>query len=168
MIKKIIYRICSYKKRVELLRRDGVIIGENCEIFGSVKFGSEPYLIKLGKNVRVTSNVQFFTHDGGLWVLRNNGKLKDADKFGMIKVGDNVHIGANAVIMPGVTIGDNVIVGVGSIVTKDIPSNSVAVGIPARVIETIDEYYEKNKDKVLFTKHMSYEEKKKYVLKNIK
>lgn len=51
-----------------------------------------------------------------------------------IKVGSNVWIGANAVLLPGVTVGSNVIIGAGSIVTKDIPDNSVAVGNPCRVI----------------------------------
>lgn len=109
-----------------------------------MEFGSEPYLIELGDNVRITNGVRFVTHDGGLWVLRNLGKIDiSVGKFGKIKVGSNTHIGWNAIIMPGVTIGSNCIIGCGAVVTKDIPDNSVAVGVPARVIETIDEYYEK-------------------------
>lgn len=61
-----------------------------------------------------------------------------------------------------------VVIGVGSVVTKDIPSNSVAVGVPCKVIETIDEYYNKNKDKVMYTKNMSFIEKKNYVINNIR
>ena len=68
-------------------------------------------------------------------------------------------------IMPGVTIGSNCIIGCGAIVTKDIPDNSIAVGIPAKVIESIDEYYEKNKDIVDYTKNMSANEKKNYLIK---
>ena len=78
-----------------------------------------------------------------MWVLRNMKKLENADYFGKIKIGNNVHIGMNVIVMPGVTIGDNVVIGCGAIVTKNIPSNSVAVGVPAKVIESIDEYYEK-------------------------
>lgn len=66
--------------------------------------------------------------------------------------------------MPGVTIGNNVIIGAGAIVTKDIPDNSVAVGIPAKPIETIEEYVEKNKETFVYTKNLSYEEKKKVLL----
>ena len=168
LIKKIKYDHCSYKKRASLLRKRGVLIGENSEIYPTVSFGSEPYLIEIGNDVRITSNVKITTHDGGLWVLRNNEKLKNADKFGKVKIGNNVHIGIESIIMPGVTIGNNVIIGAGSVVTKSIPSNSVAVGVPAKVIESIDEYYEKNKNKVVFTKNMSKEEKKKYILRNIK
>ncbi len=159
----LIYRTCSYKKRAQILRKSGVKIGINSEIFANVNFGSEPYLIELGDNVRITSGVKLTTHDGGLWVLRNLGKLENADRFARIKIGNNVHIGINSIIMPGVVIGDNVVIGAGAVVTKDIPSNSVAAGVPARVIETIDEYYEKNKNKVVFTKNMSINEKRKYI-----
>lgn len=168
MFNRLYIELCSQKQFIRYLRRKGVKIGNNCEINKKSFYGSEPYLIEIGDYVRITKNVTFVTHDGGLWCLRNNGKLKNADKFGTIKIGNNVHIGINTIIMPNVVIGDNVIIGVGAIVTKDIPSNSVAVGIPARVIETLDDYYEKNKDKVVFTKNMSYEEKKKFILDNIK
>lgn len=55
-----------------------------------------------------------------------------------VKIGDRCWIGANTIILPGVTIGDNVVIGSGSIVTRDIPSNSIAVGNPARVIRQND------------------------------
>lgn len=146
----------------------GVKIGNECSIHKSASFGSEPYLIEIGDNVRITSNVQLTTHDGGLWVLRNNGKLPNSDKFGKIKIGNNVHIGINSIVLPGVTIGNNVIIGAGAVVSKDIPSNSVAVGVPAKVIESIDDYYEKIKDKVVYTKNMSSVEKRKYIENNFK
>ena len=119
-IKKFICKHCSYERRAKILRTYGIVIGKNSEIQSDVNFGSEPYLIELGDNVRITSGVKFVTHDGGLWVLRNNGRLKNADKFGKITVGNNVHIGFNTIIMPGVNIGNNVIIGCGAIVTKDI------------------------------------------------
>ena len=65
---------------------------------------------------------------------------------GMVSVGDNVFIGTGATILKGVTIGHNVIIGAKSVVTHDIPDNSVAVGTPARVIMSIDEYYKKRLD----------------------
>lgn len=164
---RIKYKICNYKTRAELLRSLGLLIGDNSEIYPSVNFGSEPYLIEIGNNVRITDNVKLTTHDGGIWVLRNNGKLKNADRFGKIVIGNNVHIGIDSIIMPGVHIGDNVIIGAGSIVTKDIPSNTVAVGVPCKPIETIDEYYKKIKDKVLISKNMNYQQKKDFILKNI-
>ena len=57
-----------------------------------------------------------------------------------IKIGSNVWIGADAIILPGVTIGDNVIIGAGSIVTKDIPSDSIAAGNPCKVLKTKEKY----------------------------
>lgn len=141
-----------------------VKVGKNVEVYGGVSFGSEPYLIELGDNVRIVDGVRFFTHDGGAHVLRNMGLLENADFFGPIKVGNNVHIGAEAMILPNVTIGNNVIIGIRAVVTKDVPDNCVVAGIPARVIETIEEYYEKHKDTCDFTKSFSREEKKAYLL----
>lgn len=144
---------------------NGLRIGKGCELYGGVSFGSEPYLIEVGNQVRITSGVKFVTHDGGMWVLRNNGLLENADLFGRIKIGNNVHIGINAIIMPGVTIGDNCVIGCGAVVTKSIPSNSIAAGIPAKVIKSLDSYYEDKKDLVDYTKSMTPEEKKTFLLK---
>lgn len=167
-IKLVKMRLASPASRAELLRAEGIKLGTGCQIYDNVTFGSEPYLIELGDNVRVTNGVIFITHDGGMWVLRNNGLLKDADAFGKIKVGNNVHIGINTVIMPGVTIGDNVVVGVGTVVTKDVPSNSIVAGVPGKVIKTIDDYYNKHKVTADFTKNLNFEEKKKYLLQKYK
>ena len=164
-LKRIKFKLCSFEKRESMVREMGVKIGKGCEIYANVRFGSEPYLIELGNNVRLTEGVKITTHDGGLWVLRNMGKLRNADRFGKVKIGNNVHVGFDTIIMPGVTIGDNVIIGCGAVVTKDIPSNSVAVGVPAKVIESIDDYHKKVKDSVVMTKGMSGEEKQKYLEK---
>lgn len=167
----IFYAIFSKIQRIinpsKYWKKKGVRIKGGCEIYSSANFGSEPYLISLGNHVRVNSGVQFITHDGGVWVLRDYLKINNAEKidlFGSITVGDNVHIGTNAIIMPGVTIGNNCIIGCGAIVTKNIPDGSIAVGIPARVIESIDEYYAKNRNDFCFTKKFPMEEKKAYLL----
>lgn len=165
VLKKIVLKISSQEKKIEYYKKLGVKLGENCSIVGRVDFGSEPYLIKLGNNVRVSNNVCFVTHDGGMHVLRNLNLLKDADKFGRISVGNNVFIGMNSIIMPGVSIGDNCVIGAGSIVTKNIQDNTIACGIPARKIKTVDEYYRDNRDKVDLTKNMNAEDKKIYLLK---
>ncbi|GMK38141.1 galactoside O-acetyltransferase [Paenibacillus sp. CCS19] len=162
------YRIkhSSPSKRAQIIKRTSeVSLGAGCEVYDNVSFGSEPYLIQIGDNVRITKGVTFITHDGGVWVLRNNGMLVNSDKFGTIKVGSNVHIGINATIMPGVNIGDNVIIGVGAVVTKDVPSNSIAAGVPAKVIKSLEEYYEKCKETADFTKVMNYSEKREYLIK---
>lgn len=76
-----------------------------------------------------------------------------------IVVGNNVYIGTNAIILLGVTIGNNVVIGAGAVVTKDIPDNSVAVGVPARVIKTADEYLEKLKRESMHLGHLKGQEK---------
>ena len=117
---------------VKYLRILGANIGQDCEIYASVNV-MEPYLVTIGDKVRINEGVQLVTHDGGVWVLRNlYDELKDIDLFGKIKIGNNVHIGTNAIILPGVEIGNNCIIGVGAVVTKDIPDNSIAVGVPTK------------------------------------
>ena len=152
---------------VEKYRNLGVKIGENFTNIGPVDFSSEPYLIEIGDDVRISMNVHFVTHDGGMHVIRQYKNIP-ADSFGQIKVGNNVFIGMGSIIMPGVIIGNNVIIGAGSIVSKNIPDNSVACGVPAKVIETIDEYYKKNKKNIDLTKEYSPEEKKEYLIKKFK
>lgn len=169
MFKKIILlirlRLASPHNRAKLFNKLGVQMGSNCQIFPEVSFGSEPYLIKLGNNVKITNGCSFITHDGGVEVIRNLKSMKNADLFGRISIGDNVFIGNKCIIMPNVNIGNNVIIGAGSVVTKDILSNSVAVGVPARVIKSIDEYYNKVKSDIEFTKNLDAKEKKEYLLK---
>ena len=91
--------------------------------------------------------------------------LEDADYFGKIIVEENVNIGMNVAIMPGVKIGKNSVIGFGAVVTKDVDEGTVVAGVPAKKIETIEEYYEKKKNKCDFTKSMNRKEKKKYLLR---
>lgn len=154
------------KERAEHLRTAGILnAGEGCEIHGNVSFGSEPYLITLGKYVRITNGVSFCTHDGGMWVIRNLGWRPNADKMGTIEIGDNVMIGLNSIIMQNVKIGSNVVIGAGSVVSKNIPDNTVAAGVPAKVICSIQDYYDKNQDRIYDTKHLSETEKKEFFIK---
>ena len=128
--------------------------------------GSEPYLVEIGEHVEITSGVRFITHDGGVWVLRD--QHPDVDVFGKIVVGNNVFIGFNAIVMPGVTIGDNCVIGAGSVVTRSIPANSVVAGVPAKVIKTFDEYRESSLAKSLGTKKLSAAEKKRVLLQKFR
>ena len=164
-IDSVYIKLCSTKKRIEFWRKKGVSIGEDCDIAGKVGFGSEPYLIKIGDHVRITEGCEFVNHDGGVWVVRKyNPDYSDVDKIGEITIGNNVHIGINTIIMPDVHIGNNVVIGAGAVVTRDIPDNCVAAGVPAKPIRSIDEYIAKNKNMYCRTKGMSFEEKKKFLL----
>ena len=161
VVQKIVWLLLPNEKKLSKLRQRGLIIGKGCEVLNGYLFGSEPYLVEIGNNVRIARGVNFTTHDGGVWVLRHlYPGLDDVDRFGRIRIGDNCHIGLNATIMPGVSIGNNCVIGAGAVVTKDIPDNSVAVGVPARVIENVEEYRSKNIDSFLHTKSMSWQEKR--------
>lgn len=147
-------------------RSIGVRVGENVHFYGmaSGMFSTEPWLITIGNNVHVTSGCMFVTHDGGTLILRK--EEPDLEWTAPITVGNDVYIGLRTMIMPGVNIGSRVIIGAGSIVTKDIPDNSVAVGVPARVIKTVDKYLEQMKKKSLRCGHLKGLEKE-AVLKRI-
>lgn len=101
--------------------------------------------ITIGKNVMFGPNVAIYTAGHPIHPdSRNSGY-----EYGIpVNIGDNVWIGGNCVILPGVTIGNNVVIGAGSVVTKDIPDNVCAAGNPCRVIRKITEedkpYYFKN------------------------
>ncbi|WP_226692934.1 MULTISPECIES: sugar O-acetyltransferase [Rodentibacter] len=92
--------------------------------------------ITIGDNVMFAPNVSLYTVGHPLDTdLRNEGW----EQAKPITIGNNVWIGGNVVILPGVTIGDNVVVGAGSVVTKDLPSNVLALGNPCRVVREITE-----------------------------
>lgn len=144
-------------------------LGNNVSIIGNANFGSEPYLIKIGDNTTISFDCAFVTHDAATRVIRN---LKDGDKetviYAPIIIGKNCFIGCRSVILPGVTIGDNVIIGAGSIVNKDIPSNTVAAGSPCRKICTLDEYRSKHKDDFMYIVSKPFNEKKEILLNKFK
>lgn len=159
MIKRIIKRIeiwfgnRSWENKRKYLIKKGAIIGEGTRLNCGVQaFGTEPYLITCGNDCLFAGGVSFITHDGGIKVLNSLNFFggKRMSKMSQIKIGNNVYIGQNAMIMPGVEIGNNVIIGAGAIVTHSIPDNVVAVGIPATVKKSIDEYYATTIDRSLF------------------
>lgn len=166
-------KLIPMHKYPEYLREKGVKIGENCEIYKSANFGSEPYLITLGNHVRINAGVQLITHDGGYWVLRDKNAgvgsgFDNIDYLGEIRIGNNVHVGTNAIIMPGVCIGDNCVIACGAVVTKSVEPNSIVGGIPARYIESLDEYALKAKRKGIPTKNLNAEDKRTYILNYLK
>lgn len=140
-------------------------LGKNVQIVGGANFGSEPYLITIGDNTTVSFDCAFVTHDAATRVIRN---LPDGNKetviYAPINVGKNCFIGCRTVVLPGVTIGDNCIIGAGSIVNRDIPSNTVAAGSPCKPICSLDEYRDKHKDDFMYIVSKPFEEKKKILL----
>lgn len=160
----------SHEQKRKYLIKKGCNIGKNTRIISNISsFGTEPYLIEIGDNCLISSDVTFLTHDGGVSVLNNLNYFNKMDMLAPIKIGNNCFIGAKSCIMPGVKVGNNCVIGFGSIVTKNVPDNSVVCGVPAKVIKSIDDYYEGIKDRIYPTLKMSKKEKMDYCNKhNIK
>lgn len=173
LIKKIEYIVAnrSYSGKVTYLQKYGCKIGKttrlNCK---TDALGTEPYLIEIGEHCLFAGGIHIITHDGGISVLNNLNKFGNArmDKMKRVHIGNNVYIGLGATIMPGVTIGDNVLVGAGAIVTKDIPSNCCAAGVPAKIICSLEEYASRAKESIYSLEGMSLSEKQLYLTKNVK
>lgn len=154
-LKHILYR--KFYGEVKYAKKIGVNMGKNVHLYGRVSWSTEPWIITLGSRVYITDGVKFITHDGGTLLFRS--QISDLEITKPITVGDDVYIGNNAIILPGVTIGSRVVIGAGAVVSKDIPDNSVAVGVPARVIKTADAYLDKLTDESLHLGHLKGEEK---------
>jgi acetyltransferase-like isoleucine patch superfamily enzyme len=137
----------------------GVRMGSNIHFYGlrPGDLGTEPWLITMGDDVYITSGVMFITHDGGTLILRK--EVPDLEFTAPISIGNDVYVGLRTLILPGVKIGNRCIIGAGSIVTKSIPDNSVAAGVPARVLKSTDEYLESMKKKSLHCGHLHGAEK---------
>jgi len=130
------YFILYFQGGVAYAKHLGVKIGENCRIY-TTYFGSEPFLITIGNNVTITSGVKFLTHDGSTWLMRDQKGRRFY--YAPIEVKNNVFIGVNSIIMPGIKIEDRVIIAAGSVVTKSVPSGVVVAGIPAKIIGKYDD-----------------------------
>lgn len=132
--------------KIRYLRWVGARVGESCEILTKASnFGSEPWLVQVGNKVTVADGVKFVTHDASSRLFRGlyPEMSRFGNKFGAISIEDDVFIGVNSIILPGVKIGAFSVVGAGSVVTKDVPPRSVVAGVPARVVMSLDEYIEK-------------------------
>ena len=109
----------------------------------------------------MTRSVSMYSHGGGNVVRR---KIPDFDCFGKIVIEDWVYIGSESLIMPGVTIGEGALVAAGSVVTKSVPSGMVVGGNPAKVICSVNDYIERNKQYNVKTKGLGMEKKKEFLL----
>lgn len=157
-------RPSEVEKRERLIREMFATVGENAWIEPPIYFsyGSnihigknfyanfnftivDDYTVTIGDNVLIAPNVTItVTGHPVHHELRKSGKMFSFP----VTLGNNVWIGSNVVINPGITIGDNSVIGAGSVVTKNIPPDVVAVGVPCRVIRNINErdreYYYQN------------------------
>lgn len=135
-LRRVLFRFLSESRRISLFPLGRT--GEDIKLTGWPDFGSEPFLVKLGSHVTISSGVRFTNHDGATRVIRD--RVPGLHLYDEIVVGDSVFIGMGTLVLPGVHIGDRCIIGAGSVVTRDIPSNCVAAGVPCRVLCTIEDY----------------------------
>lgn len=159
-------RPSEFEKRTKLLKEMFAEIGEGCYIEPPLHANWGGHHVHFGKNIYANYNLTM-VDDTHIYVgdytmfgpnvtvataghpilpeLRQQGYQYNAS----VHIGKNCWIGAGVVIVPGVTIGDNVVIGAGSIVTKDLPNNVIAVGNPCKVLREVNEhdreYYFKNK-----------------------
>ena len=139
LIKEILYRLRG-EYTTEKLIFMGMKVGKNFKrLHGVILDPAHCWLIEIGDNVTMAPRVHVLCHDA------STKQFLGYTKIGRVTVGDNVFIGAESVILPGVRIGNNVIIGANSTVTHSIPDGMVAVGSPARVLCTTKEYLAKEK-----------------------
>ena len=141
-LKDILYRLRGEYTTEQLIKM-GMKVGKNFgRLNGVILDPSHCWLIEIGDNVTMAPRVHILCHDASTKHFMNYTKI------GRVTIGDNVFIGAESVVLPGVTIGNNVIVGANSTVTHDIPDNTVVAGTPAKLICTLDDYLNKEKERM--------------------
>lgn len=115
-------------------------MGQDCVINMNVTI-TDPAYVRLGNNVHL-SGCTLFGHDGSVNMV-NQALGLNLDNVGKIDIRDNVFVGHQAIVLPGVTIGPNAIVAANSVVTRDVPPGTIVGGAPAKPICTLEEWVER-------------------------
>lgn len=140
-IRNLIKKIYVYK-----LIRLGLKVGKNFQIEKGCQIDTPfAWLISIGNNVTLASKVYILAHDASC------KKHVGYTKIGKVNIGDNVFIGANSTILPNVSIGNNSIIGANSLVSKDVPENTVVAGNPAKTIDKLESFIDKNEERMKTT-----------------
>lgn len=141
-LKELLYRLRGDFTTEKLISM-GMKVGKNFKrLHGTILDPGHCWLLEIGDDVTMAPRVHILCHDASTKTFLGYTKI------GRVTIGNRVFIGAETVVLPGVTIGDDVVIGANSTVTHDIPANSVAVGSPARVICSLDEYLDKEKKRM--------------------
>lgn len=142
LLKEFVYRLRG-EYTTEKLISMGMKVGKNFgRLNGVILDPSHCWLIEIGDNVTMAPRVHILCHDASTKAFLNYTKI------GRVTIGDNVFIGADTVVMPGVTIGSNVVIGANSTVTRDVADNTVVAGSPVRVICSLEEYLQKERERM--------------------
>lgn len=157
IVQKVIRKIAGGGKsaqqaEMEYLIAHGLRVGKNFQSFTDYPFDSNwPWLITVGDNVLISTNVRILAHDASTNYAGTHTKI------GIVEIGNDVFIGSGSIILCNTRIGNNVIIGAGSVVSHDVPSDSVVAGNPAKIVCSMREFREKHqknlKDHVYFNKH---------------
>ena len=139
LFRRLIRKFSGKRRKSQVNLYQGLKIGAGTHWSIENLDGIAPQLISIGEHCRITPRVMILTHDASLF--NHTGRYRVAP----VKIGDRVYIGYGAIIMPGVTIGADSIVGAGAVVTRDVPSNTVVVGVPARVLCSTAELIERKR-----------------------
>lgn len=151
----------SHEYMNQYYRNLGISIGDNTHIFSEI-VTSEPYLISIGSNCTIATNVCLLTHDASIGIFL--GRDQASDLCGEIIIGDNCFIGAGVIIMYGVHIPNNTIIAAGSVVTRSPEEEGCIIGgNPAKRIGTVDAFLEKTKQNRFSLHGMGFEERKQFI-----
>ncbi|MFH1642281.1 MAG: acyltransferase [Nanoarchaeota archaeon] len=142
----------KYYMRMKDLISRGLKIGKNVTIAHTAYIDYEyPFLISIGDNCTVSNNVRLLAHDASTF------KFVDGyTRIGKIVINNNCYIGEQSIILPGVTVGSNVLIAAGSLVNKDIPSNSCVAGVPARFYAKFEDFIKGHKEQIKSRPSFSY------------
>lgn len=147
--KMLLYKICFYllptaKLRTKWLKKTKILesMGENIHWQPRI-LPTDPHNLRLHNNIAIASNVTFIMHDIINFVYNGMQNKKIYGHKDCIEIMDNVFIGANTTIYPGVKIGPNAIIAAGSVVIKDVPEGSIVGGNPAVIIGNFEELRKK-------------------------
>lgn len=136
--RKFIFRLRANQTTSDLIKQ-GLKVGSNFSRMHDVIIDpSHAWLISIGNDVTLAPRVHILAHDASTF------KYLGYTKIGKVKIGNNVFIGADSVILPNVSIGDNCVIGAHSTVSRNIPSNMVAAGCPAKPICSIEDFISRN------------------------
>lgn len=135
---------------IESLRKQGVDIATDAIFFGEdIRIDlTRPSLIHIGSHTFLHNGLRILTHDYATSVFLTKYK-EFIPSSGKVWIGDNVWFGENVTVLKGAHIGNDCIIGINSIVMGNIPDGSVAAGCPARVICTLEEYFNKRKERCI-------------------
>lgn len=146
---RILPRLLSSEDFICILKKNKIKIGNGTYFFSpnsTIVDIQRPELLEIGEYCKITAGVKILTHDYSRSVLRRAyGEIIGEAK--KTKIGNNVFVGMNTIILMGANIGNNVIIGAGSVVGGTVPDNVVVAGNPARIIRTLDEHYQIRKSK---------------------